>query len=160
MEAETQCCPPFDPTPWDETTLDFAGKWFVQDRVRSFFHIPLNFGAVMTRMMDLVLQAQAKPGEQIILSDETSLWGSEVYVYVTKEVPGARMRRIEGRYFSKAFDGPYGQIGRFCKEMNQLLAAKGFPQGHFLFGYPLCPKCAKKYGHNPILILSRTDGGA
>ena len=157
METETQCCPPFDPTPWDGTTLDFSGKWFVKDRVHSFFHIPLNFGAVMSRVMDRILEAQARPAEQIILSDETSLWGSEVYVYAAQEVPGANMGRIEGTYFSKVFDGPYSQIGRFCKEMKQLLADRGLPQGRLLFGYPLCPKCAAKYGHNPILLLSRVD---
>jgi hypothetical protein len=46
---EQECCPQFDPRPWNETELTWTGKRFVKDRVISFLHIPLNFGAVMKR---------------------------------------------------------------------------------------------------------------
>ena len=41
-----ECCPPFKPEPWDEKTITWENKRFVKDRVRSFLHIPLNFGGV------------------------------------------------------------------------------------------------------------------
>lgn len=43
-DSETGCCPRFDTEPWDEKEVMFEDKLFVKDRVRSFFHIPLNFG--------------------------------------------------------------------------------------------------------------------
>jgi hypothetical protein len=55
------CCPPFDPQPWNETTLRWEGKRFVKDRVRSFLHIPLNFGGVMRRNMKAVEALDAEP---------------------------------------------------------------------------------------------------
>ena len=49
-----QCCPPFDPEPWDEQQITWEEKKFVKDRVRSFLHIPLNFGGVMKRNAALI----------------------------------------------------------------------------------------------------------
>ena len=44
-----ECCPRFNPEPWDGKTLTWENRRFVKDRVTSFLHIPLNFGAVMKR---------------------------------------------------------------------------------------------------------------
>lgn len=46
-----ECCPRFDPEPWDGRELHWQDKRFVKDRVTSIFRIPLNFGAVMKRNM-------------------------------------------------------------------------------------------------------------
>ena len=42
-----ECCPKFNPEPWEEKTISWEKKRFVKDRVTSFLHIPLNFPAVM-----------------------------------------------------------------------------------------------------------------
>jgi hypothetical protein len=44
-----ECCPRFDPGPWDERELTWTDRKFVKERVRSFLHIPFNFGSVMQR---------------------------------------------------------------------------------------------------------------
>ena len=41
--------PRFNPEPSDDKTLTWESGRFVKDRVTSFLHIPLNFGAVMKR---------------------------------------------------------------------------------------------------------------
>ncbi len=74
-----ECCPQFDPIPWNETTLAWEGKRFVKDRVTSFLHIPMNFGGVMKRNMKAIDALQAEPATQVVLSDENSLWGADVY---------------------------------------------------------------------------------
>jgi hypothetical protein len=48
-QSETGCCPRFNPGPWDQKEVTFQDKLLVKDRVRSFLHIPLNFGRVMVR---------------------------------------------------------------------------------------------------------------
>ncbi len=52
--SETGCCPRFDPEPWDEKEVTFEDKLFVKDHVTSFFHIPLNFGKVMVRNLEMM----------------------------------------------------------------------------------------------------------
>ena len=84
------CCPKFDPQPWDEREIKWENKRFVTDHVRSFLHIPLNFKGVMIRNMALIEAAGAKPEDMIVLSDENSLWGSDLYISVTKDVPQAK----------------------------------------------------------------------
>ena len=110
--SETGCCPRFDPEPWDGKEVTFENKPFVKDRVRSFLHIPLNFGKVMVRNMERIQAAEAMPEEMLLLSDENSLWGSDVYIAVAKDVPGAEMAHISGTFMTRAFEGPYRNIGQ------------------------------------------------
>ena len=65
--AETGCCPRFDPQPWDEKEITWENKLFLKDRVRSFLHIPLNFGRVMVRNMEKIAAADALPPEPLLL---------------------------------------------------------------------------------------------
>lgn len=97
--ASDECCPRFDPEPWDEKELKWENRRFVKDRVRSFLHVPLNFGAVMKRNTQAIEAADARPETMVVLSDENSLWGADVYVEVAKDVPGANMESISGTFF-------------------------------------------------------------
>ena len=87
--SETGCCPRFDPGPWDEKEITFQDKLFIKDHVRSFLHIPLNFGKVMVKNMEMIQQADALVPLPLMLSDEKSLWGADIYIAIAKEVPGA-----------------------------------------------------------------------
>ncbi len=71
--SETGCCPRFNPEPWDEKEVTWQDKLFLKDRVRSFFHIPLNFAKVMIRDMEAITKADALAPEPVLLSDENSL---------------------------------------------------------------------------------------
>jgi len=156
MNQQPSCCPRFDPSPWDETSIDFEGTLFLKDRVRSLFHIPLNFSAVMKRDMGQITAAGALGEAQVILADENSLWGADVYTRVSKMVPGAQMSRLKGTFESKVFEGPYSQMGQFVSQMKAYLQKKEAVLQKILFYYPLCPKCAKKYGGNYIVLLAAT----
>jgi len=59
----------------DKKVITWQNKRFVQDRVTSLFHIPLNYGAVMARLEKAARAAGARTEERIILTDENSLWG-------------------------------------------------------------------------------------
>lgn len=149
-----ECCPRFNPEPWDEKTIVWKDKKFLQDRVTSLFHIPLNYGAVMTRSTRTVEAADAATASRIILTDENSLWGADVYIETSKDIPDARMATLSGTFLSKVFEGPYKNIRRWINEMNAYVAAQGKQPRKLYFYYTTCPKCAKKYGKNYVVILA------
>ncbi|MBT3377372.1 MAG: hypothetical protein HN742_06035 [Lentisphaerae bacterium] len=150
-----ECCPPFDPEPWDEKELMWENRRFVKDRVISCFHIPLNFGAVMKRSIGLIEAAEAGPENMVVLADENSLWGADVYIEAIKDVPGARMATISGTFLAKVFEGPYRNMRKWIEEMKAFVEAGERTLGKMYFFYTTCPKCAKKYGKNYVVILAQ-----
>jgi hypothetical protein len=149
------CCPRFDPEPWDGKELRWEGKRFLKDRVTSFLHMPLNFGAVMKRNIRRAEEAAASPEARVILSDENSLWGADVYIEVTKDIPGADMASISGTFLCKAFEGPYRNMRTWIQEMKTSVQGTGRSLHQLYFFYTTCPKCAKKYGRNYVVILAQ-----
>ena len=149
------CCPKFEPEPWDEQEISWEGKLFVTDRVRCLFHIPLNFGGVMKRNCERIEAAGAKAPQMIVLSEKQSFWSSIVHINITKEVPGAQMTTLSGNYLSKVFEGPYGKIGTWIKEMQAYVKEQNKALKKQYFFYTTCPKCAKKYGKNYVVILAQ-----
>lgn len=154
-ELSGECCAKFDPEPWDGKEIHWEGKLFLKDRVLSFLHIPLNFGAVMTRNVRKIEAAGAKSSATIILSDENSLWGADVYIEVTREIPSANMAHLSGTFLSKVFEGPYSNIRKWMEEMRSFVQSKGKSFSKLYFYYTTCPKCAKKYGKNYVAILAQ-----
>ena len=151
-----ECCPRFDPAPWDEKEIGWQDKRFVKDRVTSLFHVPLNFGAVMKRNMARIEAAGAVSNTNVILSDDHSLWGADVYIEVVKDVPGANMATISGTFLCKVFEGPYQNMRKWIAEMKGFVRSKGKDVRKMYFFYTTCPKCAKKYGKNYVAILAQT----
>jgi len=154
-KAETGCCPRFDPAPWEGKEIKFNNKLFLKDHVRSFFHIPLNFGNVMVKDMEKIKSAGALTPKPLMLCDEKSLWGSDIYIAVSKEVPGAEMARISGTFISKVFEGSYKDAGKWAKEMQEHVKSKGKEMKEMYFFYTTCPACAKYYGKNYTVILAK-----
>lgn len=155
MHTEEICCPKFDPDPWNKKEIIWEHKKFVTDRVRSFFHIPLNFGQVMKRIMNKIEASNGKCKDMIVLADEDSLWGTNVFVDVSDDIKDGNMTTISGTFLSKVFDGPYKDMGKWIKEMERYAESKGNQIKMQYFYYTTCPKCAKKYGKNYVVLLSK-----
>lgn len=153
--ASETCCPPFDPAPWDGRELVWENRRFVKDRVRSLFHIPLNFGAVMRRNMARIDAAGARAPVQLVLSDERSPWGADVYIEVSGAVPGAETATISGTLLSRVFEGPYRNMRQWMDQMRAFVRGRGKTIGQLYVFYTTCPKCAKKYGKNYVVMLAR-----
>ncbi len=161
-ESETGCCPRFNPEPWDEKEISFQEKLFVKDHVRSFLHVPLNFGKVMVKNMERIQEAGALVPLPVMLSDEKSIWGgysffflADIYIAVAKEVPGAEMARISGTFLTKVFEGPYKDVRKWVKEMKAYVKSKAKEMKKMYFFYTTCPKCAEYYGKNYTVILAK-----
>lgn len=153
--AETSCCPRFNPGPWEEKEITWKDKLFIKDHIRSIFHIPLNFGQVIVKNMEKIKSTDALTPEPLMLSDEKSLWGSDIYISVSKEVSGAQMEKISGTFLTKVFEGPYKNMGRWIKEMQEFVKSKGKEVRKMYFFYTTCPACAKAYGKNYTVILAQ-----
>lgn len=156
MAEEKMCCPKFDPTPWEEKEISWHDKLFVKDSVKSFLHIPLDMGAVITKMWNQIEAAGAKTEDKdfLILSDETSAWKSDQFIPVTKEVPGMENVRISGTFLTKVFEGPYKEAPNWYKQMINYVKSKGKEAKKVYMYYTTCPKCAKKYGKNYVVLFA------
>jgi hypothetical protein len=153
-DSETGCCPRFNPKPWDKKKIVFKNKLFLKDKVTCFFHIPLNFGKVMVRDMEKIQNAKALSKKPLMLSDDCSLWRSDVYIEVTKSVPDAEMTRISGTFLTRVFEGKFNNIGSWIKEMKAYVDGKGKKIKKLYLFYTTCPACAKAYGKNYIVLLA------
>jgi len=153
-QAETGCCPRFNPEPWQEKEIVWQDKLFVKDHVISFLHIPLNFGKVMAKDMEKIKTASALAAEPLMLSDEKSSWGADLYINVSKEVPGMESIKISGTFLTKVFEGEYKNMGKWIQEMNSFVKTRGKTMKKVYFFYTTCPHCAKTYGKNYTVILA------
>ncbi len=153
-QSETGCCPRFNPEPWDKKETSWQDKLFLKDHVRSFLHIPLNFGKVMVKNMERIKEFDALAPEPLMLSDEKSLWGADIYIAVSREVPEAKMEKISGTFLTKVFEGPYKNAGKWAKEMKAYVKSKGKEIKKMYFFYTTCPKCAEFYGENYTVLLA------
>jgi hypothetical protein len=153
--SETGCCPRFDPEPWDEKEFQWENKLFVKDKVRCLFYMPLGFGKVITRIMEKIGAAGAfTPEPPLSLSDHTSRWNMDLYVEVPKQVPGTECVRLSGTVLTKVFDGPFKETGRWCERMTEWVKSKGKTIRKLFMYYTTCPKCARHYGKNYVVIVA------
>ena len=154
-DSETGCCPRFNPAPWDEKELILQNRLFVKDHVKSFFHIPMNYGAVMTRNMEKIAKAGSLAAVPFMLSDEKSMWGADIYIEVSKDVPASQMVRLSGTFLTKVFEGPYKNIRTWINQMKDFVTSKNKEMKNLYFFYTTCPKCAKYYGKNYVVLVAQ-----
>jgi hypothetical protein len=158
-EVEKICCPKFDPAPWENKIHVWEDKLFIKETLPQLFHLPLPWmlGKMMTRVFAKIDRAGASSDSKdfIWLCYDPSPWKSENYFTVTKEVPDAVNVRLSGTFISKVFDGPYNHVPKWIKEMDKFLASQNKKASRYYFYYTTCPKCAKKYGHNYVVVFAQ-----
>lgn len=153
----TGCCEPFNPEPWQDKEIVWKDKIFVRDHVKSVLHIPVDMGRKVTKNMELIEKANAKAPYQLMLIDEKSAFGEDIFIDVTKDVPGAEMATISGTFLTKVFEGPYQEAGEWAKEMEAYVEGKGKELKKLYFSYTTCPNCSKAYGKNYVLLFAQID---
>jgi hypothetical protein len=153
--SETGCCPRFVPERFDEKELHWQGKRFLKDRVPCLFYVPLRFSAAMKRSTKRIEEAEATTSDPpLILSETTSPWSMDLYIEVGKDMRGAELVDLDGSYLSKVFEGPYKEAGRWHREMENWVRSRGKEITRTLMYYTTCPRCAKHYGKNYVVILA------
>jgi hypothetical protein len=154
--SETGCCARVDRATWDGQTFVWQGKPFLKDHMRAVLHIPLNFGAVISRDQRLIEDAAAWPEDPFWLTDEVSPWGSDIYTAIDREaLPGATVEKLSGTFLTKVFDGPFRDIGTWTRAMDEHVRAQYRVLEKLYFFYATCPKCANKLGENVVVLFAR-----
>ncbi len=115
--------------------------------------MPIGFGKVMQRLNEKVSNAGATMPDWLCLSDHTSSWNMDLYLAIDKEIPNAVNIEFSGKFFSKVFEGPYKDSGKWYKEFQAITNKKDLKIRKQYTWYTTCPKCAKKYGKNFVVIL-------
>ncbi|MEI7499654.1 MAG: hydrolase [Bacteroidota bacterium] len=156
-EINESCCPEFNPVLWDDKTVIWENKKFIKDRVCTLFHMPVNFGKVMKRLNEKVTQAGATIPDWLCLSDHTSKWNMDVFLAVDKEIPGSENTTLSGKFYCKVYEGPFKDTEKWRKDFENLAKSKGYSNNKWFMWYTTCPKCAKKYGKNYVVILSKVE---
>ncbi|MDD3903001.1 MAG: hydrolase [Sphaerochaeta sp.] len=156
MDMQVQeeiCCPPFDPKPWTNTFVTLDDKQFIKEKVRTFFFMPINFGGVMKRVVSKVERAGGTVVDNMVLSDHQSKWRMDVYIAVDREIPGCEQTHLSGTFLSQVYEGPFSDTAIWTKDFERLAKEKGLEIKRWFMWYTTCPKCAKKYGKNYVVIL-------
>ncbi|HBA84046.1 MAG TPA: hypothetical protein DCZ95_08135 [Verrucomicrobia bacterium] len=152
---KNNCCPKFDPAPWDEKIFEWKDKRFVKDKVFTLFYMPMNFGSVMKRLDCQVQGAGATMPDGLCLSDHTSKWNMDLYLAVDKEIPGAENATLSGKFLSKVYEGPFQNTGKWSEDFKAYLHSKKLSMEKLYMWYTTCPKCAKKYGKNYVVFMAK-----
>jgi hypothetical protein len=151
------CCPEFDPNPWDDQTFEWENKLFIKDKVFTFFYMPMYYGKVMKRFDEKVTKAGAIVPDNLCLSDHTSKWNMDIYLAVDKEIPDAENTSLSGKYFSKVYEGSFQDTEKWMKDFESIAESDGYTIKKKYLWYTTCPKCAKKYGKNYVVVVGQVE---
>jgi hypothetical protein len=156
-KKEVECCPPFDPAPWEDKVCDWDKKKFIREIVFTFLYMPVNFGQKMRKLDKLVTKAGATFSGAMCLSDHTSRWNMDILLSVDKEIPGVENIILSGKFYSKVYEGSFSETGKWCREYESIAGTKGWTIKKWYMWYTTCPKCAKKYGKNYVVIIGQIE---
>jgi hypothetical protein len=158
-KVNKECCPKFNPAKWHEKSFVWKEKKFIKASVLTFFHIPFSpmLGKKITNMTKIAEDAQklsASKDDILLLFSDPHPFKSELYLSVTGNVPNIVNCTISGKYLSKVFDGKYKQLPSFIKEMDTYLNSQNKKAKKYYVHYAYCPKCAKDFGHNYMVLFA------
>ncbi len=151
----TGCCPKFNPEIYDDKILELEDLDMVKTMTKSLLYMPINMGSVMTKTMKKIRDGDAESGDNyLILSHDISMWKAEHYILVSKPVPDMENIKFSGIFLTKVFEGGYNQIPQWIKIMMSLVKEKGYDLQKIYSFYTTCPKCAKVYGKNYVVLFA------
>ena len=153
--TSTGCCPPFEPAQWDEKEIIWDNKFFVKDHILSFLHLPLTLNGAVRKNGKRISKAGAFITEYLMLIDEKSNWGADIYIEVSKNVPKSKNVQFSGTFLTKVFEGPYKNIGIWAKEMHDYVKSKDKTIEKLYYFYTTCPNCARVYGKNYVVLFAK-----
>jgi hypothetical protein len=153
----TGCCPPFDPQTYQEREIHWDNELFVKEHLHSVFHVPIKMASHVVRATQLIDAAGAKAAVPLMLGDEHSAWSSDLYIHVTKPVPGAEMATLSGTFLTRVYEGPFSDAPAWMKDMQAFVAAREKRLERMYLGYTTCPACAKAYGKNYVVVFARVS---
>jgi len=163
MKPDNQeCCPKFEPKRWEEKTFEWENKRFIKESIPTIFHMPFpkSIGKKVTKMMALAEKGDSLSDDELdtlLLFNDPTTFKSDIYLSVTKNVPSAQNVLLSGTFISKVYDGAYHKVPKFMKQMKDFLRAQDIREDDFYVHYAYCPKFAKEFGHNYLVLFAEFD---
>ncbi len=157
QNTNQECCPEFDLIPWDNQQFTWVNKRFIQDKVFTFLYMPINFGSVITKMDTRIRKAGGTIPDALCLSDHTSMWNMNVYCAVDKEIPEAKNMTLSGKFYSRVYEGEFKDTGKWTADFEKNTKDQGITIKKMYMWYTTCPKCAKKYSKNYVVIIGEMN---
>ncbi|WP_273565665.1 hydrolase [Maribacter halichondriae] len=162
-QRNEECCPTFNLEKWDEKTHHWDHKKFIKASVPTLFHIPLPpmIGNQVTKMMRLAEDSNNLAADRediLLLFSDPSAFKSDLHLSVENTVPEAENTTLSGTYVSKVYDGPFNSVPKFIKKMDSYLKKHQQKANRYYVHYAYCPKCAKREGHNYMVLFAELEG--
>jgi hypothetical protein len=151
------CCPRLEPNLWDDKILQWENKKFIKDSICTFMFMPFNFGQVMRRCDKKITHSGATIPDALSLSEHVSKWKMDIFLAVDKDIAGADNVTFSGKFYSKVYEGPFQNTEKWCKDYETVVKSKGLTIKKMYMWYTTCPRCAKKYGKNYVVIISQVE---
>ena len=61
---------------------------------------------------------------------------------------------------TRVFEGPYRKVGEWSREMEEYVRGHGERVENLYYFYATCPRCAKHYGKNQVVLFARVEAEA
>ena len=91
-----------------------------------------------------------------MLAYSSSMWKTELYLHVTKQVNGLDNTTISGKFLSKVYEGSFKDAKSWYLDMKDYTKRKTGKEPKKIYCYyTTCPKCVKKYGKNYVVLLAQ-----
>jgi hypothetical protein len=58
---------------------------------------------------------------------------------------------------SKVYEGPFKDTKKWCDDFEAYAKEQGYEIKKWFMWYTTCPKCAKKYGKNYVVIIAEIE---
>jgi hypothetical protein len=71
-----------------------------------------------------------------------------------REIPDAENITLSGKFLIRMYEGPYQETGKWNEDFKEYTRKQGVEIQKWYMWYTTCPKCAKKYGKNYVMILA------
>ena len=146
-----ECCPKFDPDPWERFSNGKIKNSSKTKSLHSFHAAQLRFS--YERLNAKVEKCSATIPDWLCLSDHTSGWNMDLYLAVDKEIPEAENISMSGKFFSKVYEGPFSNTKKWCTDFEKQIKERELNLKKMYLWYTTCPKCAKKYRKNYVVII-------
>lgn len=154
---EKECCPKIDVEKWNDKLFDWHDKYFITAKVKTFMYAPLNFGKVIQKLDKLARDSGAIIEDSLCLCDHTSKWNMDILLAVDKEIKDSGNLKLSGKFYSKVYEGPFKDTGKWCDDFKAVVKEKELEIKKWYMWYTTCPKCAKKYGKNYVVIIAEIN---
>ena len=81
--------------------------------------------------------------------------GSDIYLPVDHELPNVKMARLPGTLITRVFEGRYRDAGKWVQQKCAHVEGEGKQVSQTYFYYATCPKCAKLFGKNQVVLRTQ-----